>query len=326
MLVQKIAVVVLNFNGMNDTISCLRSLYCSKELPAWTILVDNASSPAEQKILYRTIPQICEFDPAQCLLRASSREQFSASLQSLPQTTRKNPFFFIQAAKNKGYSAGNNLGMLLALHLGADAVWILNNDTVVAPETLTHMRERLFSSPRPGLCGSLIRYMAEPDFVQCLGGGHTNRWTGLSYLIGHKQSVSTMQMLPNEAVEKQLNFIYGASVMVSKNFLTTVGVLDERYFMYCEEQDWAFRAAGRFDLVYSRQAHVWHKEGASTGWPKKANNFFAMRHLFRSRLLLAAKHTPVALPLVLTSVGYALLRMIYRRLFRTNKCVVSSGK
>ena len=200
--------------------------------------------------------------------------------------------------------------MLLALHLGADAVWILNNDTVVAPETLTHMRERLFSSPRPGLCGSLIRYMAEPDFVQCLGGGHTNRWTGLSYLIGHKQSVSTMQMLPNEAVEKQLNFIYGASVMVSKNFLTTVGVLDERYFMYCEEQDWAFRAAGRFDLVYSRQAHVWHKEGASTGWPKKANNFFAMRHLFRSRLLLAAKHTPVALPLVLTSVGYALLRMI----------------
>lgn len=326
MLMQKIAVVVLNFNGMSDTISCLKSLCCSKEKPAWIILVDNASNPAEQKALQQEVPKVCDFDADQCLLQATSLQQFSASLYNLPQATTQKKFFFILAAKNKGYSSGNNLGMTLAQHLGADAVWLLNNDTVVAPDALTHMRERLFSSTRPGLCGSLIRYMAEPDFVQCLGGGHTNRWTGLSFLVGHKQPVTTMQALPNETVEKKLNFIYGASVMVSRNFLATVGLLDESYFMYCEEQDWAFRAANRFDLVYSRDAHVWHKEGASTGWPKKANNFFAMRHLFQSRLLLTVKHTPAALPIVLTSFGYALVRMIYRRLLKKNRCVVPGSR
>ncbi len=323
---KKTAVIILNYNGLSDTLACFKSLLMSEEQPDWIVVVDNASEKTSRDSLLTSIAASCKFDFNTCLFLVDSKSEFSDSIQKIPATVAENRVFFIQSAENKGYSWGNNLGIILALQLGADAVWLLNNDAVVAPDALTHMRERLFSCARPGLCGSLIRYMDQPDFVQCLAGGHTNRWTGLSYLIGHKQLVKSMQNLPCHIVEKRLNFIYGASVMASRDFLTTVGLLDESYFMYCEEQDWAFRAAGRFDLVYAKQAHVWHKEGASTGWPKQARNFFAMRQLFRSRLLLTAKHTPLAMPLVLTFLGYALLRLAYRRLFKKYRCIVPGSK
>jgi GT2 family glycosyltransferase len=204
--------------------------------------------------------------------------------------------------------------LALALAVGADAVWLLNNDTLVAPDALLAMRNKLFSCERPGLCGPLVRYMEKPDVVQCRAGGWTNPWTCLSSLNGNHFSVERALVDSEAEVEAELNFIYGAAVMVSRDFLTTVGMMDERFFLYCEEQDWAARAAGRFTLGYAGQAHVWHKEGASTGWSSKAENIFGAKYLIHSRLLLTLKHNPAALPLVCLSIAFAAVRKICRRL------------
>src|SRR6185437_1326402 len=54
-------------------------------------------------------------------------------------------------------------------------------------------------------------------------------------------------------------------MMVSRAFLETVGLMDEGYFLYFEEIDWAIRAEGRFTLGWAPQSFVWHKEGGSIG-------------------------------------------------------------
>lgn len=79
----------------------------------------------------------------------------------------------LQQRQNAGYAAGNNAGMRLLMRCGADAIWILNNDTVVDKRALSAMQKRLFFKARPGLCGSLVLYFGT-DVVQCRAGGKTN--------------------------------------------------------------------------------------------------------------------------------------------------------
>lgn len=279
-------------------------------------MVDNASPNNSAHMILKWL---------QCPFRSSQNPDFVTSPVTITASTPQNvttcfnasankdaKFWLLKSEENKGYAGGNNLGMTLALALGADAVWILNNDTVVDPAALSAMRNRLFASARPGLCGSLILYAENPNYIQCRGGGHTNRFNGLSYLNGYRQLYLLEGQVTSAEVEPHLNFIYGASVMASKAFIQQVGMMDEKYFMYCEEQDWAFRAKGRFDLVYAPQAIVYHFEGISSGWPRTLS-ITALLQITRSRILLTAKHTPYALPIVGGTLIFAFSRLIMRR-------------
>jgi GT2 family glycosyltransferase len=148
------------------------------------------------------------------------------------------------------------------------------------------------------------------DVVQCRGGGYTDRRTMLSRLNARGMSLSEARADNPEHIERELNFIYGASVMASRTFIEHVGLMDESYFMYCEEQDWAFRAGGRFDLAYASDALVRHREGCTTGHYRACINIRALLRLARSRLLLAWKHAPYALPLVGGGIVFAAARML----------------
>ncbi len=312
----KIGVVILNYNGWQDTLACVESVLASSEPPSWVVIVDNASPNDSVRWLRHWAAGHMEFvlpdlgAPASCakpvpLLEISDNETSTIAPGSVVLLRRK---------RNDGYAAGNNAGIRLLMRLGADAVWILNNDTVVAKDALGAMSRRLFAKARPGLCGSLIRYLENDGLVQCRAGGHTNKWTGLSVLDGNKEDLAAaLQVAPDE-VEKRINFIYGASVMASRTFIEQVGLLDERFFLYCEEQDWAYSANGKFDFAYAADAQIWHKEGGSTGFSHSRFNPRRLLTLTLSRLRLTAKHSPVALPTVCASIAYAALRMLWRRL------------
>ncbi len=295
-----IAVVILNYNNHKDTITCVTSVLSSVQTARWIFVVDNASTDDS---LSQIQAWAQESDQPYTLL---------SSQQECPHAPDSRLIIF-SSTENKGYAAGNNHGIGLALQWGADAVWILNNDTVVEKEALGAMQERLFSASRPGLCGSIVQYV-DTGLVQCLGGGKTQPWTGLSQLFGHKLPLVDALQYTERQVEQNINFIYGASVMASREFIQTVGLMDERYFLYCEEQDWAYAAKGRFDLVYASKAHVHHKEGSTTGFSGKKMSLRSLWYLTRSRILLTLKHKPWAFPTVCASIAFAALRMLFRRL------------
>lgn len=315
---KKIAVTVLNYNNWPDTIICVESLLRSNPCPDWIIIVDNASTNASVTWLEHWAAGNLDFfvrenhmEPARKPLHLYTPAERAA----VAGVEDRSGIQLLRMPSNGGYAAGNNAGIRRALALGADAVWILNNDTIVSPDALRAMRDALFSKPRPGLCGSLVRYMRDKGRVQCRAGGYTNKWTGLSVLDGNREDVVEALREPVEMVERRINFIYGASVMASRDFLEDVGLLDDGFFLYSEEQDWAYRARRRFDFAYAPAAHVLHKEGGATGWSSTRSNAQALWHMARSRLRLTMKHVPYALPSVLLCMGYAFLRILYRRLF-----------
>ncbi|WP_291443665.1 glycosyltransferase family 2 protein [Desulfovibrio sp.] len=314
----KVGVVILNYNGWEDTLFCVESVLASADAPTWIVIVDNASvNDSVSKIrqwaagdfdsLVSKHPMITPCTKPITLIDDTS---YYAEPDS---SSYRKTVVLLQTPINKGYAAGNNLGLKFLMEQGVDAVWLLNNDTIVDKFALGAMYQRLFSKNKPGLCGSLVCYM-NTNLVQCRGGGRTNPWTSLSHLSGYKISVHKIHGEKPEEVENNLDFIYGASVMVSRKFIETVGLMDERYFLYCEEQDWAYSAKGKFDLAYAHDAVVYHKEGASTGFSNNTIKASALLLLVRSRLLLTLKHYPLRLPIVICSMLFAAIRMFYRRL------------
>lgn len=318
---ERVAVTILNYNNWPDTVLCAESLLQSEPSPCWLIIIDNASTNSSVKWLHYWAKGKLDFFvrengmepvPKPLVLGGEEGDALPADKAVADATS----IVLIKRNSNDGYAAGNNAGIECALALGAEAVWILNNDTVVSPDALGAMRKKLFSKPKPGLCGSLIRYMDNKACVQCRAGGYTNKWTGLSVLDGNRKEVAEAMSDSADDVEQRINFIYGASVMASKAFIEDVGLLDDRFFLYSEEQDWAYRARarGNFDFAYAPDAHVYHKEGGATGWSATKFNATALWHMTRSRLRLTMKHVPYAMPTVLLCMGYAFFRILYRRL------------
>lgn len=298
----KIGVVILNYNGWKDTITCAQSVLQSSEAPEWIIIVDNASTDDSVKNLLHW--GATQSPPLTEVLNCNDQNEHGWAQGKL---------VLLRNLSNNGYAGGNNAGIRLLMGWGADAIWILNNDTMVNPGALKALVNRLFSKERPGLCGACILYMGT-NTIQCCGGGKTSVWSGLSYLHSHKQHIKAAAYVLPEEVERKINFIYGACVLVSREFIETVGLMDERYFLYCEEQDWAFSAKGRFDFAYAQDAVVYHKEGSTTGISSSTKNIKSLYYLTRSRILLTAKHHPWALPTVFLGICFAGLRMLWRQM------------
>ncbi|MCI0703605.1 MAG: glycosyltransferase, partial [Planctomycetia bacterium] len=116
-------IVVVNFNGLEDTRKCLHSL-SALSATANVVVVDNAS----------------ELDP-------------TATLASeFPHV------HIVRNSANLGWSGGNNTGIRLALSRGADFIILLNNDTTVAPKLVLRLLAANAAHPRFGVIGPIIRF------------------------------------------------------------------------------------------------------------------------------------------------------------------------
>ena len=213
---------------------------------------------------------------------------------------------FIDAGRNLGFAAGVNIGVRFALaNAAVRYVWVLNNDTVVARDCLSWMERRMAEDPAVGMCGSRILFYREPDRVQVLGGARFQPWRGTSRLIGSLRSAS--EVVDPREVERNLDHLSGASMLVARTFLEEVGLMEEGYFLYFEEMDWAIRGKGRYRLAYADDAVVYHKEGASIGSNHQRTLRSALSSFFmvRSRLRFTWKFFPWALPSVVAYLGAA---------------------
>ncbi|MBV9772316.1 MAG: glycosyltransferase family 2 protein, partial [Gemmatimonadetes bacterium] len=222
------------------------------------------------------------------------------------------PLVLIQTGGNLGYAGGNNVGLRYAQARGDAAyVWLLNNDTVIDPRALSAMVEVAESDPRAGMVGSRLMYYSDPGRIQAIAGGTVVRWSGLTRHLGAEQTDLDRW---SEVIEP--DYVTGASMLVRGALLESVGLLDERYFLYSEEVDWCLRAreAG-WRLLYAPGSTVWHKGGQSVQYSSPLHDY----HTVRGMLLLVRRFYPARLPLALMYSVYRclapkLVRLQYTRL------------
>jgi GT2 family glycosyltransferase len=295
-----IYVIVLNWNGGADTIACAESVLAQGSVPLRLVVCDNAST-----------------DDSLAQLRAWGRP-----LHELPNeagawrhsTIGEGEVALIQTGGNLGYAGGNNVGLRYALARGdAEFVWILNNDTTATPGALRALVAKARSDTGYGIVGSTLVYHYQPSRVQVLGGCRYSAWTTRIAPVGWGKTAAEASAADEHAIEAELDYVTGASMLVSRAFIGQIGLMQDDYFLYFEEIDWAERgrrSTGRkWKLGYARDSVVIHKVGASAGTGTSAS---ATRYFYASKIRFMKRFYPARVPLTYVMVLLQAVKLALR--------------
>lgn len=219
-------IIVLNWNGLPDTLACLRSLSNIRYENYRVCVVDNASTDASVATIRSEFPQV----------------------------------EIIENERNLRFAEGNNVGIRHALAQGAVYVLLLNNDTTVDPGLLQALVPAAEAETEVGMVGPKIYYFDQPDLIWSAG-GEISFWKGKIHHRGLRQKDS--EKFDRVA---EVDYLTACALLVKRAVIERVGLLDPEYYIYVEDADWCERArrAG-FKLLYVPGARVWHKVSASSG-------------------------------------------------------------
>ncbi len=181
--------------------------------------------------------------------------------------------------RNIGFAAGCNEGIRWGLEQGVDAFLLLNNDTVVDSDLLQKLVERSAAADPPAIVGAAVYPLENPN-RPFMAGMRFDFWTARVIRLAAPKAARPMPS------------VSGSCFLIPKRCLETIGLLDERFFIYFEETDFCYRARrNRIKVLCEPQARVSHQGGVTFGLGSPA-----FRYLYtRNRLLFISKHCPLLL-------------------------------
>ena len=220
----KVSIIILNWNGLEDTIECLESLKKITYPNYEVIVVDNGSRGNDAQVLQE------KFGDYICL---------------------------IQNDRNYGYTGGSNIGIRYTLaNSQPDYILLLNNDIVVAPDFLTEMVKVAEGDDSIGIVGPKVYYYDFPNILQGVGCRIGMR-RGISTSIGNKE----IDHGQYDTV-REIDYVMGCCLLIKREVLGKVGMFDESYFCYWDETDYCVRARKTgYKVIYVPKAKIWHKKG-----------------------------------------------------------------
>jgi len=221
-----VAVVVLDWNGVSDTVRCLESLSRSDWPRLETIIVDNGSDQPLAPVI---------------------RDRFPNAV-------------VIRSESNLGFAGGMNVGVRRALDGRADYVLLLNNDTIVDASTIRQLVQEAEAHPDAGIVSPLVLTRDAPERIASAGARFDPRrgHPGRPLLAG--EPAADLHGV------REVDASSGEAMLVSATAINEVGMLDGALYLRLEDIDWSLRmrAAGRRNYVVL-DARVWHAVSASSG-------------------------------------------------------------
>jgi len=292
----KVAIIVLNYNGWKDTIECLESVLRNDYPNYQVIVVDNGSSnnsmeyiktwadgkqevltPKPSHPLYhlshppvkKPVPYIYytreeaekggDFELEERLTKEWQKQsKFFGNKELIP--TSIYPLIFIQTGENLGFAGGNNVGIRYTLEKNDfDSIVLLNNDAVICKSSITELMKAKSKLSNRAIYGGRIYYYSNPSKIW-FDGGHFNKWLGRTTHINMRKSE-----IP-EKVPHEVNFVTFCYVLIPKQLLKEIGLLDESYFIYVEDLDYSYRVwKSGCKLYHVSSSQIYHKVGGSLG-------------------------------------------------------------
>lgn len=303
-----IYIVVLNWKNAPDTIACLDSLFKLRQVDYRIVVCDNQSpDDSYQQIRDWLQQQSCGYMADRRLIELNKQD---AESYRIPDS--ESGIYLVQTGSNLGFAGGNNVGIRFAMNQAdMQYIWLLNNDTEVAPDALWHLVQRCQSDSQIGICGSRLVYFHDRAHLQGLGGVY-NRWLGTTrHYAAYAPSDAVFD---DEKVSAEIDYVIGASMLLTRPLLEQVGLLCEDYFLYFEELDICTRAKNLGKKIsVCTSSIVYHKEGASTaGGKSDVSDFFSVRN----RLIITKKFNKCYFPVVYFSLLLCIANRIRRNEFR----------
>jgi len=343
---EKTYIILINYNRWKDTVECLESILKISFTNYQIIVVDNGSTN-------NSVEQIAEWAEGRqklsfckcCRLNHLVNPPYPkpiryAEIVNQTGALTENKFgedqincsmIIIKEKINRGFSAGNNIGLKYAIKKGdAKYFWLLNNDTIISPDSLFELvkkaNEYKSKKQKVGIIGAKLLDYTQPELIQGVGGVY-NRWVGTSKHIGIFERDEGQY--DNESITSKIDYPIGASLFVSKEFIQDVGLMCEDYFLYFEELDWTLRARQKnWQVGYCWKAKIYHKRAATIGSTDNLsekdniNDYYAKRN----RLLITKRFYPIYQITILLVLLMTFFRRITNRRMKNAKLILKAIK
>lgn len=232
----KVAIIILNYNGLRFLPDCLSSVF-KTEFPQEkfeVFFVDNASKDDSADWVKKHYHQ--------CRL--------------------------VLNKKNLGFAEGNNVAMREAISQNFKYIVLLNNDTVVEPDWLSELAQTAESDKKIGAVQSLLLDYSEPENINTAG--NKLHYLGFGWAGHYKEKLRNYKL---EIRNFGIGYASGAAVLYKAEALKKTGIFDSDFFLYHEDLDlgWRLRLAG-YKIVLAQDSVVYHKYSFS----RNKNKYYFM--------------------------------------------------
>lgn len=239
---ERISVILVNYNGGAYNQACIESILKSKtSCDLQVIIVDNAST-----------------DDSLAELKKNWKDNVKVQI--------------VELDNNYGFAKGNNEGIKRALEQETKYVLLLNNDTVIEADAIERMV--LSQKKTNSIIVPKILYADNPEIIWCAG-GKFSPFIKKSFHVGMNQKNGVKY---NNS--QFCTFANGCCILLSKEIIEKIGLLDEQFFLYYEDNEYSLRAhKNNVAIWYCAEAVVFHKvNGATKGNEKPANAYYITRN------------------------------------------------
>ena len=224
---KELAIILLNYNNVNDTLECVKSIEDYYERECTIIVVDNKSTDnSKEKLL-------------------ENEYRYKLILNDV----------------NEGFAQGNNVGIKWAIKEGYEYIMLLNNDTLITKNSIENMIEEIKKDKKIGIVSPRIMYYPEKEKIWFDGGKiDWFKFIVVHYNMGN--NIKSSLKNNNEIVD----FITGCCMLIRRDVIEEVGYLPEEYFMYYEDVDYCVKVSeAGYKLVNIKESIIYHKVSSSSG-------------------------------------------------------------
>jgi N-acetylglucosaminyl-diphospho-decaprenol L-rhamnosyltransferase len=286
----EVPVVVVGFGHADDMVKCLGAIARQRGCPKFGLFICENGGPAAFDALVEALSE--EGGPcAGAVERADPASKDFMRGARLRLAEGKASVTIGEARDNGGYAGGINawLRPLLA-ESGWTAVWILNPDTWPEPDALAELVA--YSRKRgKGMVGSRLVIPGRSD-IAASRGLRFNKLT--ARLIGLDIFAPVSPEPDPEDIERRMDSPTGPSMYVTRECVERIGLMDESFFLYWEEVDWAIRAKAACGIGYAHRSLVPHAMGTTTGsaGSRAKRSAFSVYLSHRNQLHFVRRHHP----------------------------------
>ena len=240
---KKVFIILLNYKGIKDTLEAVESLenidYSNFEI----IIVDNNSPDNSLNLLKKALGK---------------------------------KHTIISSGKNGGFAFGNNVGIKYAMERNADYVLLINNDTTVEKDFLSHLVKSMGEQENVGIATGLILNYYDKEKIWYNGG--EIKWSKFyGYHKDEDKKISDVNL-----IEREITFATGCLMLINCEIIRRVGYLPEEYFMYYEDVDFCAKIQDEgYKIWYNPKSIIYHKISGASG---ESESPFAIEWNTRNRL------------------------------------------
>jgi N-acetylglucosaminyl-diphospho-decaprenol L-rhamnosyltransferase len=286
----EVPIVIVGFGHSEDLAECLAAVGAQRHCPKFEVFICENGGGAAFDALIEALSK----EGGPCEGGVESVEPASNDFVRARRLRLAGGRILVtigQAKDNLGFAGGTNAWVRpLLAEPGWTAVWILNPDTFPEPDALAGLVE--YATRRgKGMVGSRLISPGRSDFVLSRG----LKWNKLSTrLTGVDMNAPVLPDPDPEDVEQRIDSPTGSSMYVTRHCIELIGLMDDSFFLYWEEVDWAVRAKAACGVGYAHNSVVPHISGGTTGagGNKAQRSVVAVYLGYRNKLHFVREHHP----------------------------------